>query len=180
MSPRNTIALAALLTACEASSPPRDAAPDVTDATTDLAPDVTLPDLTATVRFPLVQERVFLPTSCDVIEGCTVPGRRRLLRFDLTTPNQGPGDLVLGPPVINGRAQPGFEWGDCHGHFHFSGYADYRLVSLDGAEVLRRREAFKISGLRRSFKVIELIMASDCLKDFSTKVGSMPRAACPI
>lgn len=138
MSPRDPVAIVLFVVAgCEA------AAPQPTDASTDLAPDVTLPDLASEVRFPLIQERVFLPTSCEVLEGCTAPGRRRLLRFDLTTTNVGRGDLTLGAPAVNGVARPGFEWAECHGHFHFSGYADYRLVALDGREVARgHKQAF--------------------------------------
>jgi hypothetical protein len=41
------------------------------------------------------------------------------------------------------------------------------------AAMRRLREAFKISGSRRSLRVIELIMASDCLKFFSISFGSI-------
>ncbi len=158
MSPRNTLIAALSVAACTSTDPPRgDASADARDAASDLVDardvtsDVSLPDLRAELRFPLIQERVFLATSCDVLEGCTMPGRRRLLRFDLTTPNLGDGDLVLGPPVVEGRAQPGFEWGECHGHFHFSGYADYRLVALDGREVARgHKQAFCLEDTDRA------------------------------
>lgn len=145
MSPRDALGLALFaLAACTSPDAP------ARDASADLAPDVTLPDLTAVVRFPLVQERVFAAGACDVIEGCALPGRRRLLRFDLSTPNTGEGDLELGAPTVEGRARPGFAWGDCHGHYHFAGYADYRLVALDGREVARgHKQAFCLEDTER-------------------------------
>ncbi len=143
MSPRRALIAALLTGACTSpsSAPPADVPHDLRDASE--VSDVSLPDLTAEVRFPLLQERVFSAASCDVIEGCSVPGRRRLLRFDLTTPNLGPADLHLGAPTVDGRVQPGFQWGDCHGHYHFEGYAEYRLVDAMGRDVARgRKQAF--------------------------------------
>jgi hypothetical protein len=51
------------------------------------------------------------------------------LRFSTLTPNIGDIDLVLGDP----SSTPGFEFGACHGHFHFEGYARYELVDPTGA-----------------------------------------------
>ncbi|MBI5513129.1 MAG: PQQ-dependent sugar dehydrogenase [Deltaproteobacteria bacterium] len=84
-----------------------------------------------------VQEARLDSASCEVEEGCTVPGRRRLLRFDLSTPNLGPGDLHLGAPTTGERPDPRFEWGACHEHWHLRGYADYRLMDRAGNEVGR-------------------------------------------
>lgn len=84
------------------------------------------PDLVVDGRTmqPAVEVRTFSETSCDVAEGMVQPGNRTLLRFAFTTPNVGPGDLVVGPP----RARPDlFELSICHGHHHFREYADYRL-----------------------------------------------------
>jgi len=66
---------------------------------------------------------------CGVAEGSTAPGDRTLLRFTLTTPNLGDGDLVIGVP---GDHPEWFQWGECHRHWHFREYADYRLWTLDG------------------------------------------------
>lgn len=87
-----------------------------------------------------VQTRIFAATSCEVAEGCTLAGRRRLLRFDLATRNLGVGDIALGPPVQANRVSPWFEWATCHQHFHLTGYADYRLYDRDGREVGRGRK----------------------------------------
>ncbi len=69
--------------------------------------------------------------SCEVIEQC-VAGRgwRRLLRFDSDTPNSGTADMYLGPP---GNHRDRFEWGECHGHHHFTSYANYQLLNQNGS-----------------------------------------------
>lgn len=94
-----------------------------------------LPNLIPVIERVQIQTRVFAPGSCEVMEGCTRAGRRRLLRFDLKTPNIGTGDLYLGPPVTNNRPDGRFEYGACHNHYHFRGYADYRLLTSAGAEI---------------------------------------------
>ena len=96
-----------------------------------------LPNLIPVISNPQIQERTFLATSCEVMEGCTMAGDRRLLRFDLSTPNIGAGDLYLGAPTMAGRPPMMFEYGTCHMHWHLRGYADYRLMTLDGREVGR-------------------------------------------
>ncbi|MFO0590916.1 MAG: lysyl oxidase family protein [Polyangiaceae bacterium] len=74
----------------------------------------------------------FAADSCEVVEECVGgPGKRTLLRFDLVTPNIGEGDLFLGSPTDN----PLFQFSPCHGHYHFSTYADYRLRDKDGNDV---------------------------------------------
>jgi hypothetical protein len=73
---------------------------------------------------PHVQVSEIEPTDCQVAEGSTQPGVRRLLRFTFTTPNVGAGDLVVGSPEDHPEW---FEYSPCHGHYHFKEYADYRL-----------------------------------------------------
>ena len=83
----------------------------------------------------------FKSDSCAVVEGCVNgTGKRRLLRFDVATPNIGTADLVLGDPAGN----PLFVFSSCHGHYHFSGYAEYNLLNSSGtATVLNgRKQAF--------------------------------------
>lgn len=89
-------------------------------------PGVLCPDLTVDgSRFgAFVQTRSFTANSCSVQEGTTQPGLRTLLRFTFTTPNSGLADLVVGRPQDHPET---FEWGPCHGHWHFKNYADYRL-----------------------------------------------------
>ncbi|MEW5852683.1 MAG: lysyl oxidase family protein [Myxococcota bacterium] len=82
----------------------------------------------------------FPADDCAIAEEC-VRGRgaRRLLRFKTTTPNLGNADLVMGDPEGNAR----FEYSSCHEHYHFRGYANYRLLDLDGNDVVTgRKQAF--------------------------------------
>lgn len=72
----------------------------------------------------LVRQETFAADNCNVVEGSTAAGTRRLLRFTSTLPNLGDGDLIVGNP--SGHPQ-WFEWGECHDHWHFKEYADYRL-----------------------------------------------------
>ena len=76
--------------------------------------------------------RYFEEDDCAIVEGCVVSsGWRRLLRFDLTTPNYGTADLRFGDPTDN----PLFHYSECHRHFHFDGYAAYSLQDAEANEV---------------------------------------------
>jgi hypothetical protein len=78
-------------------------------------------------------DRFFSEGSCEMYEGCiTEPGWRRLLRFDTQTPNAGSRDLTMGVPSNHPDL---FHWSDCHGHYHFDGYAFYDLLDGSGAVV---------------------------------------------
>ena len=90
-----------------------------------LVPGELCPDLVVAAETfrPYISKRTFTSASCDVQEGHTVPGARTLLRFTFTAVNIGAADLVVGSPVGN----PNFEFGNCHNHYHFKEYADYRL-----------------------------------------------------
>ena len=115
-------------------APASDATASLDAPATDGGP---LPNLTPVIQNTQIQERTFGASSCEVTEGCTVAGSRRLLRFDLLTPNIGEADLYLGAPTRAGRPPDMFEFGTCHNHWHLRGYADYRLVTGDGREVGR-------------------------------------------
>lgn len=98
-----------------------------------------------------IQYRTFTASSCEVMEGCTMPGRRRLLRFDLETPNNGEGDVYLGAPNRVNRDNPVFEFATCHRHYHFLGYADYRMYDNCGREVGRgHKQSFCLEDSRRT------------------------------
>jgi hypothetical protein len=77
---------------------------------------------------PRVVSRNYSTSSCDVVEGCALPGPRRYLIFDTESRNIGNADLVLGNPAGNTN----FVFQSCHGHYHFSEFADYRLVTSAG------------------------------------------------
>lgn len=69
-------------------------------------------------------------TSCVLAEQCVGgPGQRHILRFDTITPNAGSADLVMGVPSNHPDL---FHFSDCHGHYHFDGYAVYDLLDAEG------------------------------------------------
>ena len=84
-------------------------------------------DLTARL---VVSYEKFAPTSCAVVEEfVNSPGPHQLLRFTTTTPNIGAGALVIGDPA---QCPALYEFSPCHGHYHFHGYAVYRLWTEAG------------------------------------------------
>lgn len=134
-----------LLAACHPPEPPPEPAPN----------------LTPVLSLPLVQERFFSAESCEVQEGCTVAGARRLLRFNLATANTGTADLALGPPAeADGGVRPGFVYAPCHDHFHLADFAEYQLVTLDGRVVGRgRKQAFCLEDTDHAPEVPRRIVA---------------------
>lgn len=116
--------------------------------------------LAASVRFT---EETFPPEHCAVVEGALpAAGTRRLLRFDTVIVNHGDLDVVMGDPA-NPRAPlvaGDFEWSPCHGHYHLSDWADYRLEDDEGGVVavghkqafcLRDNVAYRPQELARGF-----------------------------
>ncbi|MCI0746897.1 MAG: hypothetical protein L0Y58_15960 [Verrucomicrobia subdivision 3 bacterium] len=107
-----------------------------------------LPDLTiwsGSVN-PQVTYRTFASSDCEVVEGCATPGTRRLINFTSEIRNVGSADLVLGRPEGN----PLFVWAPCHGHYHFEGVAEYRLLDDSGnVVVFGRKMAFCIEDTYR-------------------------------
>ncbi len=80
---------------------------------------------------PYISIETFTANDCEVQEGMTSPGTHRLLRFNTETRNIGGSDLVMPAP----EGDPAFEFAECHGHYHFKGFARYRLLDLEGTEV---------------------------------------------
>lgn len=76
-----------------------------------------------------VHHKVYKPKQCEPAEKMTQPGDRTLIRFTFTSPNFGAGDLVVGRPEEHPEW---FEMAECHRHFHFREYADYRLWTVSG------------------------------------------------
>ena len=104
---------------------------------------------------PVIVERNYSVTSCDVVEGCALPGPRRYLIFTTETRNIGDADIALGNPAQNRN----FVFAPCHGHYHFSDFADYRLVNSAGEQVA--------VGLKSGF----------CLEDVSQWDPTVPAVA---
>lgn len=71
-------------------------------------------------------------TFCSVVEGEITPGERTLLRFTVSTPNNGSSDLVVGDPNLRPDL---FELATCHNHHHLRNYALYQLVDANTGQV---------------------------------------------
>jgi hypothetical protein len=93
---------------------------------------------------------------CSVQEGGVTPGTHTVLRFTVTTPNIGKGDVFVGSPLAhmdpNGDGDFAdsdglFEFASCHHHFHFRNYATYEMFPLNangslGPAVKARKRGF--------------------------------------
>ena len=83
-----------------------------------------------------------LPSNfCSVQEGGVTPGVRSILRFTVTTPNIGKGDVFVGSPLAHmdpnrdgsfADSDGMYEFASCHQHFHFKHYATYKLIDAGG------------------------------------------------
>eukprot|EP01124_Arcella_intermedia_P017900 TRINITY_DN24882_c0_g1_i1.p1 TRINITY_DN24882_c0_g1~~TRINITY_DN24882_c0_g1_i1.p1 ORF type:complete len:270 (+),score=9.13 TRINITY_DN24882_c0_g1_i1:135-944(+) len=104
------------------------------------APGTPLPDLMVDVstlaRDVRVSWETFRPTDCDVVEGNFEPGRRKVLRFSVTTPNVGDADISIGDPCTYWLHGALFEYAPCHDHFHFKHYARYELIALNDSGIV--------------------------------------------
>jgi hypothetical protein len=122
-----------------------------------------LPDLM--VDEGMLATKVYLEeidgTQCEVEEACLGgPGKRNVLRFDVSVPNRGVADLVLGNPDAGGP----FEFAKCHNHYHFTGFARYQLVSeADNKIVLvGRKQAFCARDSARVDREAPFVPRYDC------------------
>jgi hypothetical protein len=69
-------------------------------------------------------------TPCDVEEGqVTGDGNRTVITFSVRIDNIGEADYYIGDPSNNPEM---FETVNCHGHVHYAGYGDYRLMDMQG------------------------------------------------
>ena len=85
---------------------------------------------------PYESTETFVPEDCEVQENMIGAGTHHLLRFSTESRNIGGGNVVMGRPEGN----PNFEFQECHGHYHFKGFAAYTLRDLDGAIVAQGRK----------------------------------------
>ncbi|MEO6952075.1 MAG: lysyl oxidase family protein [Polyangia bacterium] len=100
-------------------------------------------------------------SDCSVAEGSVgAAGVRRLLRFSTGVTNIGAGDLLLGSPS-DPKNTHFFVYAPCHGHYHFIGFANYRLLNTDGSIAL--------DGHKQAF----------CIEDNIDKLGVEPNPSPP-
>lgn len=128
------IALPVLWVAANAAGEPRDSVsrlfPIYANAGTA---DLTVDPKRFTSQMEVI-DRKFDASSCEFFEG-TVGGTgyRRILRFDVVLINGGDGNITIGSPTDpSGPYYSVFEYSPCHGHYHIKGFADYKLLNLDG------------------------------------------------
>ena len=99
-------------------------------------PDCTGPDLiivTSAIENSLSAETMNVgENNCYIAEGCLNGyGERDLIRFTTHIKNIGDLDYYIGS-TSNNDSTVQFEWGDCHNHWHYKGYAKYDLFDMDG------------------------------------------------
>lgn len=88
----------------------------------------------------------FTDEDCEVQENMIAAGTHRLLRFSTESRNIGGSDVVMGSPEGN----PNFEFQECHGHYHFKGFAAYALKDKTGFVVAQgRKVSFCLEDVRR-------------------------------
>jgi Lysyl oxidase len=91
------------------------------------------PDLL--LRQDVLESSIYLTTldatdACLVNEGClTGLGTRDLIRFTTHIQNIGELDYFIGEPNNNPEQ---FTYDNCHGHYHYDGYAEYLLYETNG------------------------------------------------
>jgi hypothetical protein len=96
---------------------------------------------------PYLSTESFVATDCEVEEGMITVGTHRLLRFSTETRNIGGTDLHVPTPLERPDL---FEFQECHGHYHFLGFARYRLLNDIGEEVATgRKVSFCLEDLLR-------------------------------
>jgi len=77
--------------------------------------------------------RTEFATQCMLEEGCMNGyGDRTVLAFDTWIKNIGDMDYYIGNPTSNPSQ---FSFGNCHGHAHYEGYADYILYTVNGQSI---------------------------------------------
>ena len=117
---------------------------------TGALPDLIV-DAKATTQNWVVRVEDLPADFCSVQEGGVTPGTHTIIRFTVTTPNIGKGDVFVGSPLKhmdpNGDGsfadQDGlFEFASCHGHFHFQHYATYKLLDSQGREWKAAKRGF--------------------------------------
>ncbi len=101
------------------------------DPTCPEAPDLVIHQglLESSIKTDQIQSS----NACLVEEGCLQGyGLRDILRFSTRIDNIGDADYFIGDP---GPGNPQFTYDNCHGHWHYDGYAEYLLFDEYGQEI---------------------------------------------
>ncbi len=107
------------------------------------------PDLTidaAVLNNSFILDTISNTDQCLLNEGCLSGyGLRNIIRFSTKIDNIGTADYVIGE-VEESNSQ--FEFDECHGHYHYEGYAEYQLFDSNGINLP--------SGFKNGFCVLDL------------------------
>ncbi len=150
----SALVLGLTLMACNASeraTPPTLGGPQFAGAPDlDGTPDLIVDSKVLATSW-VVYDQELKESFCSVQEANLAPGKYRLLRFTVTTPNIGDADIAIGDPNRHwdpngdgdGRDSDGlFENDACHRHYHFRNYALYQLIDASGKIVRARKNGF--------------------------------------
>jgi len=93
------------------------------------------------------------PGSCEIEEGTTdTVGWHRLLEFNSTSWNIGSGPMHIGDVdllLADDDAHGLFDYGECHGHYHFSHYADFDVLDSSSTRLAGDKRAFCLESTNR-------------------------------
>lgn len=112
--------------------------------------------LEAPLRTSIQLARV-IADACTIEEGClTAYGNRDVIRFSTHIQNTGTADYYVGTPETHPSQ---FSYGNCHGHWHYEGYAEYILYDIAG-------QAIPV-GFKNGFCIMDL----ECSNEGSFRYG---------
>ena len=91
----------------------------------------------STMKNSLHVETLNATDQCYLNEGCINGlGQRDLIRFSTHIRNIGNQDFYVGAPPGNPAEENDiWEYDECHGHWHYEGYADYQLYDENGEHI---------------------------------------------
>jgi hypothetical protein len=91
--------------------------------------------------------------SCEIEEGTAdTPGWHRLMAFNSTSWNIGNSAMHIGDVdllLADDEAHGLFDYGECHGHWHFSHYADFGVSAADGRQLAGDKRSFCLESTNR-------------------------------
>ncbi len=139
------VAVLGIVVSCATAEPPTALSPAASVRSSGVPYTAELPDLivdSKATQNNWVNRVEDLPANyCSVQEGGVTAGIHNIIRFTVTTPNIGKGDVFVGSPLAhmdpNGDgsfvdSDGLFDFASCHRHFHFQHYATYKLIDEDG------------------------------------------------
>ncbi len=103
-------------------------------------------NLVPLVRRFTIQTRTVGANDCAVVEGCTVVGTRKLLRFDFLCWNAGNADVRMGSPAQRPEL---YEFSPCHQHYHLRDFNGFKLYDCKGRDWKGMKQAFCLVDLEK-------------------------------